>query len=120
MPTQVLTSFKQQRVFYDLLQNQVRFGSDSVSAGAVDSVTWNGMKVAAQVDCPDRQFWLLTPKDFLIVKGAKGAHWMSEFEGKSQLTQIQGTTAFGGTLAYPIQLGLKRRNTHAGFTALTA
>lgn len=120
MPTQVLTSFKQQRILYDLLQNQVRFSSDSVAAGGVNSVTWNGLKVTAQVDCPDRQFWMLSPKDFLIVKGAKGAHWLSEYEGKGQLTQIQNTTAFGGTLAYPIQLGVKRRNGSAGFTGLTA
>lgn len=118
-PTMILTSFRQQRRLYDLLQNQVRFSSDSVAAGSVASTVWNGMKVEAQVDCPNRQLWMVTPEDFLITKGSRGAHWLSEFEGKGQLTQIVNTTAFGGTLAYPIQLGVKRRNRLAGMTNLS-
>lgn len=118
--TMILTSFRQQRRIYDLLQNQVRFGSDNVGAGAVQKTTWNGMQIEAQVDCPNRQLWFLTPEDFLVVKGSKGAHWMSEFEGgKGPLTHGASTTAFTGTLAYPIQLGIKRRNRLGGFTALT-
>jgi hypothetical protein len=120
-PSMILTSFKQRREVYKQLQSQVRFAGDSkTEAGNVDGVFLNSTKIEAQVDCPDRQLWFLTPEDFLVVKSPKGVHWQSEFTGGKPLEWIQGTTAFGGMLSYPIQLGIKRRNRLAGFTALTA
>lgn len=112
-----ITSYKQQRRFYDLLQTQVRFPSDTLGAGSTDTVTWNNMKVTPDVDCPNRLWAFLNIKDLLIVK-KKDPYWQSDITGGQPLEWIQGTTAFGGMLTYRMQLACKRRNSHGLFTAL--
>lgn len=115
----VITSLKQRKNFYKLLQMQTRFDGDrSLGAGSTDATQFAGMTIEAQPDCPDRDMFFLNTKDLLVLKSPKGAHWQSEITGGKALEWIQGTTAFGGVLMYPIQLAAKRRNSHARLGAL--
>lgn len=121
-PTDVITSFKQLYKFYDLLQSQVRFTSDSVSAGSYESVQWNGKTIQGHQQCPDRLMFFLNVNDLLFVTGKNGAHWLGETHGGlgGPLQYVPNTTAFSGTLGYLCNLGTRRRNTTAALTALTA
>lgn len=117
----VLMSFKQKRRFYELFQNQVRFTSgDAVAAGSTDAIKWNGMNIAAFVDVPDSCVFFVKMEDLLLVTAGKGAHWIGEAVGDGQrLTHADGTTAFNGMFAYPLNLAARRRNRSAKLDALT-
>src|SRR5690606_2880124 len=82
-PNYVTTSPKQAADLYALYQNQVRFSGDSTAAGNVDGFRWNGMEVHADPDIPDRELYLLTLSDFLVVTGGKFGKptWASDIEG---------------------------------------
>lgn len=121
-PTYVTTSPKQCADLYALYQNQVRFPGDNVSAGNVDSFTWNGLSINCDPDIPNRELYMLTLEDFLIITGAKFSKptWASDIEGSGgQLRWKQGNTSFVDAIVYPIQLGIKRRNSHAAAVGLT-
>lgn len=117
----IWTGYKQRANFYSLLQNQVRFSSDSgLKAGDVESVSWNGMKVDAFADFLDTDLFILTLSDLCKVTGSfDGPKWASDLQGSTagQLWS-QGTTGFVDALCYPIQIAAQRRNTHAAATAL--
>ena len=121
--TDVWASLKQQQNFYSLLQNQVRFSGDrQIEAGGVESASWNGMKLTGWNSVLDSDIWFLNLKDFVRVTGAiKKPTWMSQLQGTTQ-GQIwaQGTTGFVDALAYAFQIGVRRRNSLAGATGLTA
>ena len=121
--TDVWTGLKQQANFYSLLQNQVRFaGETEMQAGSVGRLKWNGMTVDAFPDILDSDWFCLTLADFCrITGGTDGPKWASEIEGAGGQTRwAQGTTSFKDAVVYPVQIGVQRRNTHAGATALTA
>lgn len=122
--TDVWTGLKQQKNFYLLLQNQVRFpGEMKLGAGRVDAPTWNNMRVEAFTSILDTDWWNLTLKDFVRVTGAiKKPTWMSEIGGDSNVGGIwnAGNTNFVDALFHATQIGVRRRNTHAGATGLTA
>jgi hypothetical protein len=121
-PTFALTSIKQLTNLYSLLQNQVRFTNDVVTAGNVLAVEWNGMRIEAQPDVPDREFYMITP-DALVVCTGKYAKptWMSEVQGTNAgLIYQLGATNFQDTLAYALGLAVRRRNSHAAAVGLTA
>lgn len=123
-PSYVLTSPKQCAELYSLYQNQVRFeGDSSTEAGNVDGFKWNGMSVKPDPDCPDRELYMLNLDDFLIVTGGDFSKptWMSDIEGSGgRLRWNQGTTQFKDALVYPLQIAVKRRNSHAAAVSLTA
>lgn len=119
----VTTSPYQMGQLYQLFQNQVRFTRDDVSAGNVDGFTWNGMNVAVDPDIPNRELYMLNLDDFLVVTGGKFSSptWFSDIEGSGGRTRwVQGTTTLGDAIVYPLQLGVKRRNSHAAAINLTA
>lgn len=122
----VITSAKQMQNFYSLLQNQVRFnGEQGMGAGGVGNTTglsWNGQGVNVWPDVPDKFWWHVNLADFLRITGnIKKPTWVSELEGAGgDLRWSQGTTAFNNAVTFPFQVGVQRRNTHAGATALTA
>jgi len=121
--TDVWCGLKQGANFYSLLQNQVRFASDTEpSAGSVMTVKWNGMTVDQFPDVLDSDWYALTLSDWCRIKGeTDGPVWASEMQGSTQ-GQIwgQGTTQFNDAVVYPIQVGVNRRNTQAAATGLTA
>jgi len=118
-PDLVALSFKQANALYKLLQDQVRFTSDGSTAAGANVPSWNGMTLQPQVDCPDRLVALLTKKSLFLVTGGK-PYWQNEITGGNPLEWLQTTTAFGGLLAYRVQLATNRRNANTGLTALTA
>ena len=118
----LLTSLKQRQALYELLQNQVRFGTDKVSAGGVESVTWNGLEIMAAVAIPDREMYLLNLADLAIVTGAKitAPKFASDIQGTSRgLQWRQGYSSFVDGVFYPCQLAAKRRNGFAANISLT-
>lgn len=121
-PSYVTTSVKQCAKLYELFQNQVRFSSDSPKAGNVEGFTWNGLSVNPDPDILNRDLFMLTLSDFLIVTG--GAYskptWASDIEGSGgRLRWNQGNTNFVDALVYPAELAIRRRNSHAAATGLT-
>lgn len=122
-PTYVTTSPKQCADLYALFQSQVRFSGDgTTSAGSVEGFTWNGMKIVCDPDIPDRELYMLTLEDFIVITGGKFGKptWASEIEGGGgKFAWKQGNTSFVDAVVYPIQLGVKRRNSHAAAIGLT-
>jgi len=123
MFTDVWTSYKQQQNFYALLQNQVRFAGElKMGAGEVSAVTWNNMQVSAFPDILDADWYSLTLDDFQYVHGAyKSLVWASDLEGSSQgMVWNLNSTNFADAVFLAYNVGVNRRNTQAGATALTA
>jgi hypothetical protein len=121
--TNVWTGLKQQRNFYSLLQNQVRFaGEMKMGAGEIDKPTWNNMVVDARPAFLDSDWWTLTLEDFQLITGSiDKPTWASDMFGSTApLNWRQGYTSGVDAVAYPMQVGLQRRNTQAGATGLTS
>jgi hypothetical protein len=119
----IWTGFKQQMNFYSLLQNQVRFpGEMKLGAGDFGGVTWGNMKVDAYADILDSDWYCLTLSDFVRVTGnITKPTWMSEIQGTNKgAVWHAGFTDFQDAIVYPFQIGVRRRNSQAGATALTA
>lgn len=123
-PKYVTTSPYQAKQLYELFQSQVRFSGDgNTSAGAVEGFSWNGMSVNPDPDIPNRELYLLDLPAFLFVTSSAYGKptWVSDIEGAGgRLRWAQGTTQFKDALAYPVQLGIKRRNSSAAAIGLTA
>jgi hypothetical protein len=107
----VITSYHQMRNFYNLFQNQVRFQSDSaIEAGNTDAIKWNGMTVRGQYHCPSTKMFFVNFDDLLLVTGSNGLHWLDEaFGSGNRLSNNPNTTAFTGTVSYPLNLAAQRR-----------
>lgn len=121
--TNAWTGLKQQKNFYSLLQNQVRFtSSDAMSAGNVQKTSWNNMEVEAFPAILDSDWHCLTLSDLCLIHGAiDKPTWASDLEGAGGKGRWkQGNTSFVDAVVYPIQIGVQRRNTHASATGLTA
>jgi hypothetical protein len=113
----------QKQNFYELLQNQVRFSQDSVSAGNDEVERWNKQEIVDLPEIPDREVYYLTLEDLALVTGAKikKPTWVSSLQGSNQaMLWAQGSTRFVDALTYPVGLAMKRRNSHAAAIGLTA
>lgn len=114
----VLTGLKQQRRFYNLLQQQVRFGSDNaIGAGKSTEASWNGMDIFVDPDCPDGDMYFGQLEHLFIVAIDK-PYWQSKVTGGDTLVWSQGTDSYVGKLSYRIQLATDRRQafTRLGYT----
>jgi hypothetical protein len=121
--TDVWTGLKQQANFYSLLQNQVRFSSDTeATAGSVSTVKWNGMTVDAFPDVLDSDWACLTLSDLCRISGSlSGPTWATNLSNSGgPLQWAADTTSFKDAVVFPIQVGAKRRNTHSMASGLTA
>lgn len=117
-PTFLNTGLFQQQKFYELLQQQVQFGSDKgLTAGADESPTWNGMEIFADADCPDELLAMGHWEHFFLVH-LKDPYWQSAVTGGNKLAWIQGTDSYGGKLTYRCNLAADRRNDMYLFNAL--
>jgi hypothetical protein len=115
--------FKQEANLYSLLQAQVRFASDQgLKAGNVSGVQWGGTTTTAFPDILDSDVWCVTPSDLLWITGQfQTPKWATDVFGANNPLQWQaGFTSGQDALIYASQSGLRRRNTSAGATALTA
>jgi hypothetical protein len=81
------------------------------------------MEVVAQPDVLDTDFFMLTESDIcrIVPKGISKPTWATDLSGEGGALQYAaGTTAFKNSVCFPLQVGLKRRNTHAAALGLTA
>jgi hypothetical protein len=120
MSGEVFTSLKQEQAWYELLQNQVRFASDSVDAGG--KAKFQGLTVNAMPQVLDRDWFYVTVKDLCLITGSiKKPTWATDLAGTGGgLQYVPGTTGFKNSVVFPFQIGAQRRNSHAAATALTA
>lgn len=121
--TYVLTSPKQLANVYSFLQSQVRFTSDKVTAGNVESTTWNGMEIVALPDVYDQELYMLTIEDLLCITDGRWGKpvWASDIEGRGgRFHWNQGNTNFVDGLVYFFNIGARRRNGFAANVSLTA
>lgn len=117
-PNFFLTGLKQQRKFYELLQQQVRYGSDKgLTAGGDETTTWNGMEIFADPDCPDEDLYM-GHFDHLFIVATDKPYWQNKVTGGNIWDWIQGTDSYGGKLTYRCNVGVNRRNDGYRFSAL--
>lgn len=115
----VVTGLKQQRKAYTLLQAQVRYTSEqSKPTGFTDGVDINGVKLFAVPDCQNEAVYFLTIGDVFTVS-AGDPYWQSRITGGETLAWVQGEDAYAGKITTRMQLGVRRRNSHAALTGLT-
>jgi hypothetical protein len=94
-----------------------------MGAGDLGGVTWNNNKVNAYTDCLDSDWWALTLSDFVRVTGSiTKPTWLSDVYGGAgqEFQWAQNATNGVDGIVYPFQVGVRRRNTQSGATALTA
>lgn len=116
----VLFGLEQERRFYELLQQQVRYSSDnSLSAGSQDTVKWRNMEIFCDPDCQDSYAYMGQLKHLFIVALDK-PYWVNKHDGGTILKWSQGTDAYGSKLTYRFNLATDRRNGFVKFTGLTA
>lgn len=117
--TMKLTSLKQAEAAYKLGQAQTRFAGDSnISVGNIDAFEIAGMTVARHPDCKNERFYFLTIEDFLLVT-AGDPYWQNKIAGGNILQPIVNTDAYGSKVVVRLQLGARRRNSHAALTGLS-
>lgn len=116
-PNFFLTSLKQRRKFYELLEQQVHFAGDKVEAGNDEKATWAGMQIFADPDCPDEDLYMGHFDHFFMVALPK-PYWQNEITGGNIMDWIQGTDSYGGKLTYRCNLCVDRRNDLHRFSSL--
>ena len=117
-PTFLLTSLIQQQKFYELLEQQVQFGSDKgLEAGNDLTAKWNGMEIFSDPDCPDELLAMGHWDHFFLVQN-KEPYWQNSVTGGEKLAWIQGTDSYGGKLTWRANLAADRRNDLYLFNAL--
>jgi hypothetical protein len=115
----VLTGLKQERKFYEQLQQQVRFSSDSsIDAGGVTKPTWHGMQVLAHPDCPNEDLYV-GQKQHLFIVASRKPFWQNQHTGGEILSWVQGTAAYGAKLGYHFNLASDKRNAWARLGGLS-
>ncbi len=115
----VVTGLKQERKFYELLQQQVRYSSDSgLNAGNQENVKWKGMEFICDPDCQDEYMYFGKLKHLFIVAIDK-PYWQNKITGGNILDWVQGTDAYGAKLSYRLNLATNRRNAFTKLSALT-
>lgn len=117
-PNFLLSGLLQQQRLYELLEQQVHFGSDKgIEAGNDESVKWSGMEIFADPDCPDSDLYM-GHFDHLFIVALDQPYWQNRITGGEKLAWIQGTDSYGGKLTYRCNLGCNRRNDGYRFSAL--
>ena len=115
----VVTGLKQERKFYELLQQQVRYSSDSgLNAGNQENVKWKGMEFICDPDCQDEYMYFGKLKHLFIVAIDK-PYWHSKITGGNILDWRQGYDEYGAKLTYRLNLATNRRNAFTKLSALT-
>lgn len=118
-PDFILTSLAHQEDYYNLLQSQVRFASDSnLASGQVDGPMFNNIAVSADPDAPRGVMYFLDRKHlFLFTAG--DISWQNTTTGGDVLAWVQGEDSFVARAAVYAQLGTDRRRSHAKVQTIT-
>lgn len=117
--TFLLTSLLQLDNIYQFLQTQVRFSGDrELGAGASETVKWRGMEIHAFPQVPENVLYFLDMDSLEIVVGKyTKPTWLSDVGGVG-MVRSPNSTLFEDTVAYPIGLAAKRRNSMTAATNL--
>ncbi|MGH9961504.1 MAG: hypothetical protein ACREBC_30985, partial [Pyrinomonadaceae bacterium] len=115
----ILTSLLQLDNIYQFLQSQVRFSGDrELGAGASETVRWRGMEFHAFPQVPENVLYFLDMDSLEIVMGKyTKPTWLSDVGGVG-MVRAPNSTLFEDTVAYPLGLACKRRNSMAAATNL--
>jgi len=119
-PSFILTGLKQQRKFYEALQQQVRYVNDAaIGAGNVEAPKWNNLDIVADPDCPDEDLYIGKWESLFMVKAGE-PYWQGKHDKSSgPIVWLQGTDAYGGKLTCRANLATRARNELYRFSALT-
>lgn len=104
----VLTGLKQERKFYELLQQQVQFQGDNALGAGGKTPTWQGQSIMAHPDCPNEDMYFGVMKHLFHVASRK-PFWVNAITGGNILAWIQGTSSYGSKLGYHFDLATDRR-----------
>lgn len=106
----IVMGLKQQRKFYEQLQQQVRFSSDgAISAGqSAENPKWGTANILVDPDCPDEDMYFLQMKHLFLVAMDK-PYWQNKISGGEILAWIQGTDSYGAKLTWRGNLATNRR-----------
>lgn len=115
----LLTSLLQLDNIYQFLQTQVRFTGDrELGAGASETVRWRGMEIHAFPQVPENVLYFLDMDSLEIVMGKyTKPTWLSDVGGVG-MVRSPNSTLFEDTVAYPLGLAAKRRNSMTAATNL--
>lgn len=119
----IATSLDQYANIEALLQNQVRFTNPGKLGVNNATLEVNGVEVLAVPDIPARELYAINLDDMFILTGKYSKPtWMSDIEGggAGHLRWSQGATNLVDAVVYALQLGIRRRNSHAAAIGLTA
>lgn len=115
----VVMGLKQERKFYELLEQQVRFSNDkSIEAGNVELPKWRGMDIVSYPSLHNEDMYFGQWKHIFLA-AMKKPYWQSEVTGGEPLAWIQNSDSYGGKLTYRLNLCTDRRNGFAGLKGLT-
>jgi hypothetical protein len=118
-PTFMLTGLKQNRKFYEALQQQVHYSKDTgISAGSDQTVMFDNMEIWAEPDCQDEDLYL-GHYDHLFMIAIDKPYWQNKVTGGEILVWVQNTDEYVSKLTYRGNLGCNRRNDGYRFSALT-
>jgi len=118
-PNFLLTGLKQERKFYEALQQQVHYGSDTgITAGNSESARFADLDIQADPDCPDEDLYLGN-YEHLFMLALDKPYWQNKVTGGEILVWAQGTDEYVSKLTYRCNLGVNRRNDGYRFSALT-
>jgi hypothetical protein len=113
-----LSGLKQNRKFYEQLQQQVRFGSDGAIGAGDQTPKWNGSDIFVDPDCLD-EFVFAGQLKHLFLVATDRPKWQSSVTGGGKLDWIQNTDSYGGKITYRCNLATDRRNAFAKLSGLT-
>jgi hypothetical protein len=112
-PNLILTSFEHQEDYYNLLQSQVRFASDTnLASGDVDGPQFNKLSVSADADCPRGRMYFLD-KSHLFQVSAGPIDWQNMNTGGDKLVWVQGEDSYVAMAKVYENLGTDKRRAHA-------
>lgn len=114
----ILMGLKQERKFYELLQQQIQYSGDGALSVSGDSPKWSGQTVFVHPDCPNEDIYFGVKKHIFHLASRK-PFWQNAISGGNILDWVQGTSAYGGKLAYHFDLATDRRNVFARLGGLT-
>lgn len=119
VPTFMLTGLKQERKFYEALQQQVRYSGDSgIAAGESETAKFSGLEIWGEPDCKDEELTLGHYEHFFMIALDK-PYWQNKVTGGEILVWKQGTDEYVSKLTYRCNIGVNRRNDLYRFSALT-
>lgn len=118
-PDFIVTGLNHQEDYYNLLQSQVRFASDTnLASGDVDGPVFNKIPVSADPDCPRGVMYFLE-KGKLFMASAGDIAWQNVTTGGDVLAWVQTEDAFVARAAVYDQFGTDRRRSHSKITSIT-